>query len=475
MQNKKVIKLVSVFLCIVITLTAATYSFASDNSLNSSLSDKNSQSDTSQEQPSESTTKDLRPFEDQLADIQNHIAEMEQKIKEAEQNQKVTLDYINLIDSRIGYLNKELTLYEDRITELETKINELNTRIAENQSEIAVVEEEVGSAQSQIDKLQEDFDLTYAIYCRRARAMYISGDFSILSVLLTSDSIATLLTRIQMISEVSTSDADLMQKIENQTEELILRKDGLAEKQAILDEKRTQLANDGKVLENSQSALESSQQTLAIKKAELFDERVKSDELLYQYSVQTGYYTEYKNIDEKAEASVQADIDAIIAGADRELTTYDYGDVNIGDITKPNQNINGSDAVLNMTYPVPSHKSISAGFPNYSDGTYHGGIDFPCPIGSKVVAAQSGTVIAAKKLKDSYGYYILVYHGKDAKGNSVVTLYGHNSKFLVSVGDTVKKGQQIAKSGSTGTSTGPHCHFEVRINGERVNPKHYLN
>ncbi|MDQ9761303.1 hypothetical protein RFZ45_20965, partial [Acinetobacter baumannii] len=72
---------------------------------------------------------------------------------------------------------------------------------------------------------------------------------------------------------------------------------------------------------------------------ELFDERVKSDELLYQYSVQTGYYTEYKNIDEKAEASVQADIDAIIAGADRELTTYDYGDVNIGDITKPNQNI----------------------------------------------------------------------------------------------------------------------------------------
>lgn len=110
MQNKKVIKLVSVFLCIVITLTAATYSFAADSSLSSPLSDKNSQSDASQEQSSESTTKDLRPFEDQLADIQNHIAEMEQKIKEAEQNQKVTLDYINLIDSRIGYLNKELTL-----------------------------------------------------------------------------------------------------------------------------------------------------------------------------------------------------------------------------------------------------------------------------------------------------------------------------------------------------------------------------
>lgn len=475
MKNKKTVKVVSIFLCLVLILTAATYSFAAENSLPSSLSHENSQSDGSQEQPSESTTKDLRPFEDQLKDIQDHIAEMEQKIKEAEKNQKVTLDYINLIDSRIGYLNKELTLYEDRITELETKISELNKRISDNQKDIAVVEEEVGSAQTQIDKLQKDFDLTYSVYCRRARAMYISGDFSILSVLLTSDSLATLLTRLQMISEVSTSDADLMQKIENQTDELILRKDGLAEKQAVLNEKRTQLANDSKVLENSQSALESSQQTLAVKKAELFDERVKSDELLYQYSVQTGYYTEYKNIDEKAEASVQADIDAIIAGADRELTTYDYGDIDVGDVTRPDYGVSGTDAVLNMTYPVPSHKKISAGFPNYSDGTYHGGIDFPCPTGTKVVAAQSGTVIAAKKLKDSYGYYILIYHGKDASGNSVVTLYGHNSKFLVSVGDTVKKGQAIAKSGSTGNSTGPHCHFEVRINSERVNPKHYLN
>ena len=68
----------------------------------------------------------------------------------------------------------------------------------------------------------------------------------------------------------------------------------------------------------------------------------------------------------------------------------------------------------------------------------------------------------------------MIYHGTDSQGRSVVTLYAHNSSILVSPGDTVKKGETIAKSGSTGNSTGPHCHFEVRVNGSRVNPNNYL-
>lgn len=128
-----------------------------------------------------------------------------------------------------------------------------------------------------------------------------------------------------------------------------------------------------------------------------------------------------------------------------------------------------------MVYPVPGHKSISAGYPNYSSGKYHGGIDFPCPTGSKVVAAQKGIVITVKRLDYSYGYYVMIYHGTDAKGRSVVTLYGHNSSILVSTGQSVEKGEQIAKSGSTGNSTGPHCHFEIRFDGVRANPKNYLS
>lgn len=121
-----------------------------------------------------------------------------------------------------------------------------------------------------------------------------------------------------------------------------------------------------------------------------------------------------------------------------------------------------------LDYPT-SYRNISAGYPNYSSGKYHGGIDFPCPTGTKVCAAADGKVIVAKELNYSYGHYIIIDHG-----NGLTTLYAHNSKLLVGVGDTVTKGQAIAYSGSTGNSTGPHCHFEVRVNGVRVNPENYL-
>ena len=69
----------------------------------------------------------------------------------------------------------------------------------------------------------------------------------------------------------------------------------------------------------------------------------------------------------------------------------------------------------------------------------------------------------------------MIYHGTDAQGRSVVTLYAHNSSILVSVGQSVSRGEVIAKSGSTGNSTGPHSHFEIRFDGTRVNPTNYLS
>lgn len=119
-------------------------------------------------------------------------------------------------------------------------------------------------------------------------------------------------------------------------------------------------------------------------------------------------------------------------------------------------------------YPTSS-TTITAGFPNYSSGKYHGGIDFGVETGTDVCAVADGTVIVAKELDYSYGYYIIIDHG-----DGVSTLYAHNSKLLVGVGDEVSQGDVIAESGSTGNSTGPHCHFEVRINGTRVNPLDYL-
>ena len=99
----------------------------------------------------------------------------------------------------------------------------------------------------------------------------------------------------------------------------------------------------------------------------------------------------------------------------------------------------------------------------------HSGMDLAVPTGTSVRAALPGTVTVSTYNQGGYGYYVMIDHG-----NGLSTLYGHNSQLLARVGQTVEAGDVIALSGSTGRSTGPHLHFEVRINGERTNPRSYL-
>lgn len=159
----------------------------------------------------------------------------------------------------------------------------------------------------------------------------------------------------------------------------------------------------------------------------------------------------------------------------------------LGDVVSENNFGNGSSGnnVIpgggngTLRYPTDS-KAISAGFPNYSNGSYHGGIDFPVPMNTNVCAAEDGKVIfsgtAPPDNNGGYGNYVVLEHKID--GRTIITLYGHNTTLLVKYGDTVKRGQVIAKSGSTGNSTGPHVHFEVQLDklwGTRVNPLNYLD
>lgn len=96
-------------------------------------------------------------------------------------------------------------------------------------------------------------------------------------------------------------------------------------------------------------------------------------------------------------------------------------------------------------------------------------MDLAVPTGTPIRAALPGTVTVSKYNAGGYGYYVCIDHG-----NGLATLYGHCSKLLAKVGQTVQAGDIIALSGSTGRSTGPHLHFEVRVNGERTNPRAYL-
>ena len=121
----------------------------------------------------------------------------------------------------------------------------------------------------------------------------------------------------------------------------------------------------------------------------------------------------------------------------------------------------------NFQWPVSTGGYVSSPYgPRW--GTVHQGIDIPCPIGTPILAGESGTVIASY-YSASAGEYIVIDHG-----NGVCTEYMHNSTRLVEAGDTVSRGQVIAYSGNTGFSTGPHCHFGLRMNGVRIDPAPYL-
>ncbi len=121
------------------------------------------------------------------------------------------------------------------------------------------------------------------------------------------------------------------------------------------------------------------------------------------------------------------------------------------------------------TFRRPTSGAVISSNYGYRRSGFHTGVDFAVSYGSPVVAADGGTVSFAG-WKGGYGYLVIISHG-----NGLQTYYGHNSRLLVSSGDRVAKGEQIAKIGSTGNSTGPHCHFEVRLNGRHVNPWRYIS
>ncbi|HIY34267.1 MAG TPA: peptidoglycan DD-metalloendopeptidase family protein [Candidatus Eubacterium faecigallinarum] len=419
-----------------------------------------------------------KTLEDQQAELQKNLEEAEKKLAQLEKNSKGTAEYIDTLDQKIGYINEQLTILEEQNISIQADIDELMPTIEKNEQELDKLSKELDKTKEELEQLEEKFQSVYDAYCIRLRVMYISGDFNILTALMTCKDISSLLTRYEMIRSVSKSDAELMQEVQEQTEQIISKKDGLDEQAAKYESTKATLDSQKESLQTKQKTIENNSEQIAAKKATLATDRAESDRMLAELTAKNKQYTEFRNEDSELIEAVENEIQALISGlkSPEEVTTA----VSSGKHESSAPIITDSDvysksnAVLNMTYPIPGHTSISAGYPNYSSGQYHGGIDFPCPTGSKVVAAQKGIVITVKRLDYSYGYYVMIYHGTDAKGRSVVTLYAHNSSILVSVGDTVKKGQQIAKSGSTGNSTGPHCHFELRFDGTRVNPKNYL-
>lgn len=420
-------------------------------------------------------------LEEQKKSLEERLKENESKLQSYEESAKETEGYINDLDEKIGYLNEELNILDKEISIAQKKVNAYEKQVKELNDEMAKLQKKYDKANADLDKLNSSFKSTYNAYCLRLRAMYISGSSSIIATLLTSKDLSQLINRYEMIKAIAKSDTALLKEVNKKMDKINGKKQELDSEKAVLDAKNAELSKKQSACESEKRGIEQKQQEVATKKIIIAEKRAESDALLAKYAQKTQQYGEYRNEDVELIKSVDKEIDDVLSGLkspeeattvksteNKDVTTSADMDSTTGAL------FSKSNAALSLCYPVPHHHSVSAPFGHYSNGNPHTGTDYPCPVGSRVVAAQKGIVVKVKRLNYSYGYYVMIYHGTDGKGRKIVTLYAHNSDILVSVGQSVTKGQQIAKSGSTGNSTGPHCHFELIIDGNKVNAKNYL-
>ena len=275
--------------------------------------------------------------------------------------------------------------------------------------------------------------------------MYISGNVSMLEVLLESGDISSILTRAEMVKSVSEQDSATLDDLMTKMEEINKEREELANN-------KIQLGKDKDSLNSRKQELQKSIDEYNSSKAELNAEVEECNAALASLDDKRSEVKETIDTNQEQKRQIEAEINNALSGSGSN---------------KPGSG-NYNPGTGQLAYPT-SYRQISAGYPNYSNGSYHGGVDWPCPTGTAVHASDSGVVVIAKKLTYSYGQYILIDHG-----NGLSTLYAHNSSLVVGVGDKVSKGQIIAYSGESGNATGPHVHFEVRLNGTRVNPMSYL-
>lgn len=418
--------------------------------------------------------------EEELALLEQRIKETNQKLNELSKKSADTEEYLEVLNQKIVYLQKQLDYVTDEVQKDKKSVSDLKTKYDENEKAIANAKDDIVVLSKQLDEKTDKFNVNYDLYCKRLCAMYVSGETNIISFLITSEDISELLMRFEMVRRVSKQDGDLLKTVRSEMNSIKDSKQEITNKQIALTSKQKELEQITLNLEKSIAELQEKQISLDKKRTSLSSERAEANVLLKKLSDEKGYYTEFLEDDLETMHQIDAEIaEAEKEHADKITTTTTTTTTTTKPHTKPNPDGDKTTTTttttrpdeshsryLKLTYPVPSQKKITCGFHGYAG---HSGADFSCPTGSKVVAAESGTVIISKDLTNedgsyrSYGRYIVIKHDKTtASGDSVYTLYAHNSRRLVSAGEYVKKGQQIAVSGSTGNSTGPHCHFEVR-------------
>lgn len=340
------------------------------------------------------------------------------------------------LQSQLEASNIQVEIIQSDISELAAQILQMNEDITSQEIEVDLLRSQSKELQESIEKNEVELEEITEIYNKQKKilearlvASYKSGEIQYLDYLLQASSLPEFISTYYYISEMVEADSELLVKTNKQKEELELAK-------LELKKQKKQLAQ---TLEESEN-----------KAVSLANKQTIKDAYIRQLSEEEQKYTtdiiEMQTEIKKVEAEI-LEAAALHIG-------FDY--------------VGGE-----MAWPVPGYTRITSEFGMRTHpitGVYklHTGTDIGAPLGTPFIAANDGVVVKAG-LNNAYGNMVMINHG-----GGVSTLYAHGSEILVQVGQEVKRGEEVLKVGSTGYSTGPHAHFEVRINGNFANPEQFF-
>lgn len=343
------------------------------------------------------------------------------------------------VENKINETNQQLEYVQEELSDTLLKVQEIEDKVISYQKEVDELGIQMKELQTSIDdateKLQiasEDYNAKSDMLAQRLVAMYEAGDTSYLDVLLKSNSLTDFLSRYYAIEELAQYDSELIEQVKIEKNNIEQTREKLEKEQAEIKILKAKSEQTTVVLNNMKTLQQS------------YIDRLSEGEKTLQEKI-----TAYKKEQEEIEAKIMEATNMILP--DIQYTG--------GEMLWP---VAASGTVITSNFGIREH-------PIQGVVKQHTGLDIGgAATGTPIVAALDGVVTHAGWL-GGYGNCVMISHG-----NGVVTLYGHGNKVLTQVGKQVKQGETIMELGSTGNSTGPHCHFEVRINGNYTNPLNYV-
>ena len=418
-------------------------------------------------------------LEDKIDELDKQIAANKNKLEALKDKAESQKEYLDTLENQIETVEQKGISLQTEINAVDAEIDALNKKLKQLGSEIVIIEEDIEKTQKSINKTQKNINESSEQLADRLRAAYISGNQSTLKILMGADSLASFLTRVEMMKRQSESDKKIIEDFKAKVTKLKNEKAKLEEDKSSLDSKKTELdlKKDEKVEKKNVLTVRQKEykKTMADLEKKYGEIEVYIGELDKSSNAYKTYIKELEAERKKADAEIDKILKDYYATSNQQSTTLQGSNSN--PTTKPNSsggggyNSNASWAwpLGNASCYISSHYGYRSA--SISGWAFHGGTDIAGGgiTGKAVYATRAGKVISAVTSNSGYGIYVLIDHG-----DGYSSLYAHMSVRYVSTGDTVAKGQMVGRVGSTGNVTGPHLHFEIRYYGEKKDPMKFV-